>query len=78
MDDTQVRGRTMAASRGGVHAFTMPDLNNANPTPPEDTRAKLRQAEEESHKQDTPERTNDSTIQPDKPEEEILRGFHGG
>jgi hypothetical protein len=56
----------------------MPDLNDANPTPPEETRAKLQQAEEASRRKDTPERTNDSTIQPDKPEEEILRGFHGG
>jgi len=56
----------------------MPDLNNADPKPPEDTRAKLRQAEEDSRRKETPERTNDSTIQPDKPEEEILRGFHGG
>jgi hypothetical protein len=57
---------------------SMPDLNNANPTPPEDARAKLRQAEEESRRQDSPARTNDSTIQPEKPEEDILDGFHGG
>jgi len=68
----------MAASRPARDAGCIPDLNNADPKPPEDTRAKLRQAEEDSRRQETPERTNDSTIQPDKPEEEILRGFHGG
>jgi len=56
----------------------MSDLNNANPTPPEDVRAKLRQAEEESRKLDSPQRTNDSTIEPDKPQSDILKGFHGG
>ena len=56
----------------------MSDLNNANPTPPEESRAKLRQAEEESRQQDSPQRTNDSTIEPEKPREDILDGFHGG
>ena len=56
----------------------MADLNNANPQPPEDSRAKLREAEEDSRRQDSPERTNDSTIQPEKPAGDILEGFHGG
>ena len=56
----------------------MSDLNNANPTPPEDARARLREAEEESKKLDTATRTNDSTIDPEKPAEDVLKGFHGG
>ncbi len=54
------------------------NLNNANPEPPEESKAKLRQNAEESHKLDSPARTNDSTVDPNKPEDEILRGFHGG
>ena len=54
------------------------NLNNANPEPPEVSTAKLRQNAQESHKLDSPERTNDSTVDPNKPEDEILRGFHGG
>jgi hypothetical protein len=54
------------------------DLNNADPTPPADAQARLREAEERSRALDSPERTNDSTIQPEKPEEDILKGFHGG
>lgn len=56
----------------------MPDLNNANPTPPEEAKAKLEKNEEESRKLDSPARTNDSTIDPEKPKEDILKGFHGG
>jgi hypothetical protein len=56
----------------------MTDLNNAEPTPPEDVKAKLEQAEEESRALDSPERTNDSTIDPKKPSRSILEGFHGG
>jgi hypothetical protein len=56
----------------------MSDLNNANPTPPEDVKAKLEKAAEESKKLDSPKRTNDSTIDPAKPKEDILKGFHGG
>ena len=56
----------------------MPDLNDADPTPPPESKAKLEQTAEESRKLDSPERTNDSTIQPEKPEEDILKGFHGG
>ena len=54
------------------------DLNNATPTPPPEVKAKLEKAEQESRKLDSPERTNDSTIDPNKPKEEILKGFHGG
>ncbi|RQO35885.1 hypothetical protein DBR37_05870 [Herminiimonas sp. KBW02] len=54
------------------------DLNNASPTPPPDAQIRLRKNAEESHKLDTPERTNDSTIDPNKPKEDILKGFHGG
>ena len=56
----------------------MPDLNNADPKPPEDAQAKLREAERRSRELDTPERTNDSTIDPQKPKDDILDGFHGG
>jgi hypothetical protein len=56
----------------------MSDLNNANPEPPPDAKAKLEKNAEESRKLDSPQRTNDSTIQPEKPEEDILKGFHGG
>ena len=34
--------------------------------------------QEESRKLDSPKRTNDSTIDPEKPKEDILKGFHGG
>ena len=57
----------------------MSDLNDASsPTPPADVKAKLDKAEEESRKLDSPERTNDSTIDPEKPKQDILKGFHGG
>jgi hypothetical protein len=56
----------------------MSDLNNANPTPPPDAKAKLDEAEQESRKLDSPQRTNDSTIDPEKPPRDILKGFHGG
>jgi hypothetical protein len=56
----------------------MSDLNNANPTPPPEAQAKLDQNAEESRKLDSPERTNDSTIDPNKPKDDILKGFHGG
>ncbi|MDB5881535.1 MAG: hypothetical protein JWP43_1413 [Ramlibacter sp.] len=56
----------------------MSDLNNAKPTPPADVKARLEKNEEESRKLDSPQRTNESTIQPDKPKEDILKGFHGG
>jgi hypothetical protein len=56
----------------------MSDLNNANPTPPEDAKQRLRQNAEESKKLDSPERKNDSTIAPEKSKEDALKGFHGG
>jgi hypothetical protein len=56
----------------------MSDLNNMNPTPPQESKEKLRVAEVESRKLDSPERTNDSTIDPTKPKKDILEGFHGG
>lgn len=54
------------------------DLNNPTQEPPEESKVKLRKNAEESSKLDSPQRTNDSTIDPNKPENEILRGFHGG
>lgn len=56
----------------------MPDLNNADPTPPPEARARLEKNEQEQHSLDSPERTNDSTIDPQKPQEDILKGYHGG
>ena len=57
----------------------MPDLNDASSTtPPPEVQAKLDKAEAESRKLDTPERTNESTIDPEKPDKDILEGFHGG
>lgn len=53
-------------------------LNNASPTPPLEVQTRLDKAAEESDKLDSAERTNDSTIDPTKPEEDILKGFHGG
>ena len=54
------------------------DLNDANPHPPADAQERLRQAEEASRKLDSPRRTNESTVDPEKPERDILDGFHGG
>jgi len=56
----------------------MSDLTNSNPHPPPESLEKLKKAEEESKKLDTSTRTNDSTIDPDKPVEDVLKGFHGG
>ena len=56
----------------------MTDLNDAAPTPPPESRAKLEKAAEASRKLDSPERTNDSTIDPTRPVEDILKGYHGG
>lgn len=53
-------------------------LNNMSPTPPKDVQVRLRKAAEESDKLDSPERTNDSTIDPTKPKKDLLKGFHGG
>jgi hypothetical protein len=54
------------------------NLNDANPTPPEDVKEELERNAEASRKLDSPARTNDSTIDPEKPKEDILKGFHGG
>ena len=57
----------------------MSSLNDAgNTTPPPDVKAKLEKIEKESRKLDSPTRTNDSTIDPEKPVDDILKGFHGG
>lgn len=56
----------------------MSDLKNTKPALPEDEQAVLRKNKEESEKLDSPERTNDSTVDPTKPKREILKGFHGG
>ena len=56
----------------------MPDLNDAQPEVPPEVRAKLDQVEEESRELDSPERTNDSTLDPERPVEDILKGYHGG
>ena len=57
----------------------MSDLNDASKTtPPEDVKARLKKNEEESRQLDSPTRTNDSTIDPDKPLKDILEGYHGG
>ena len=57
----------------------MSDLNDASKTtPPKDSKIKLEKTEEESRKLDSPTRTNDSTIDPDKPLKDILEGYHGG
>lgn len=57
---------------------SMSDLNHPGGPVPPDARAKLEKNAEESHKLDSLKRTNDSTIDPEKPEEDILKGFHGG
>ena len=56
----------------------MSDLNNADPHPPEDSLARLKKAEAESRKLDSPQRKNDSTINPEESKEDALKGFHGG
>jgi hypothetical protein len=56
----------------------MPDLNDAKPTPPAEVQAELEKSAEESRRLDSPQRTNDSTIDPERPKEDILKGFHGG
>ena len=53
-------------------------LNDANPTPPPEVEARLERDAQANRQLDSPARTNDSTIDPDKPEQDILKGFHGG
>lgn len=55
-----------------------PNLNDAKPTPPEEVRADLEKAAAQSRELDSPKRTNDSTIDPERPKEDILKGYHGG
>jgi hypothetical protein len=54
------------------------DLNDADPKPPPQVQERLRQAEQESRRLDSPRRTNESTVDPEKPEDDILDGYHGG
>ncbi len=68
----------MGEDASRAYLVRMADLNNPEPTPPADSEAKLRRAEEESRRLDSPARTNESTVQPEKPREDILKGFHGG
>ena len=56
----------------------MPDLNDAGIEPPDDVKARLEKIEQESRKLDSPTRTNDSTIDPEKPVDDLLEGYHGG
>lgn len=57
----------------------MADLNDAtSTTPPPESKEKLRKAAEESAKLDSPERKNDSTIDPEKSKKDAMKGFHGG
>lgn len=56
----------------------MSDLNNAHPTPPPEAQEKLQDAEQQSRELDSPARTNESTIDPNKPGSRILEGYHGG
>lgn len=56
----------------------MPDLNDAQPEVPDEVRAKLEEVEKESRKLDSPQRTNESTLDPERPVEDILKGYHGG
>ena len=53
----------------------MSDLNDASKTtPPDDVKARLEKIEEASRKLDSPARTSDLTIDPDKPVKDILEG----
>ena len=56
----------------------MSNLNDAGIPVPEDVKAKLEKIDQESHKLDSPTRTNDSTIDPEKSQEDVLKGYHGG
>jgi hypothetical protein len=75
---SRARPWTMAATPRAQHAACMADLNNAQPTPPPESQDKLAQAEQQSRRLDHPQRTNESTVDPDKPPRDILEGFHGG
>ena len=58
--------------------IAMSNLNDASTTPPPESKDKLEKAEQESRKLDSPARTNESTIDPNKPVKDILEGYHGG
>lgn len=62
----------------GQQAGVTSDLNNPSPKPPAQAKARVNETDRESRKLDSPERTNDSTIAPNKPKSDILKGFHGG
>lgn len=64
--------------KGDVTQATGEGLNNASPTPPAGAKAHLRDVKQENRKLDSSERTNDSTVDPNKPKRDILKGFHGG
>lgn len=56
----------------------MSNLNDATPEPPPESKARIEKSAEESRKLDSPQRTNDSTIDPERPVEDILKGYRGG
>ena len=64
--------------KGDITQQMASDLNNPSPKPPAVAKARFYQMSRESHKLDSSERTNDSTIEPNKPKRDILKGFHGG
>jgi hypothetical protein len=72
--DWQIRQRGYPECLFNSLETILSDLNNMNPAIPEDVKAKLAIAEEESRKLDCPERTNDSTIDPKRSEEDLLKG----
>lgn len=70
-DGSRLRAGVFSGNRGA-------GLNDPSPTPPQEVREVLQQAAQESARLDSPERTNDSTIAPNMPKQDILKGFHGG
>lgn len=73
-----VKGDNDVEQASAVNNTSTPDLNNPSAEPPEASKEKLRDNADKSAKLDSPERTNDSTIDPNKPKDKILEGFHGG
>lgn len=72
-----------ANSGGGIRAGMFgarsgAGLNDPSPTPPQEVREMLQKTAQESARLDSPARTNDSTIAPNMPKQDILKGFHGG
>jgi len=76
--DKRMKGADENRQSDKLNNASPADLNNPSAEPPEASKAKLRDAAEKSAELDSPERTNDSTIDPNKPKEKILEGFHGG